>query len=97
MRGAVKAVDAWLDQAIGADRLGPGRRDHLLNEQLKAVRQITPATVLASLATSIIILIVTFGEPAFPLVFIWVMAVCGFLAYCYLRYRTCLLYTSRCV
>ena len=88
MRGAVKAVDAWLDQAIGADRLGPGRRDHLLNEQLKAVRQITPATVLASLATSIIILIVTFGEPAFPLVFIWVMAVCGFLAYCYLRYRT---------
>jgi diguanylate cyclase (GGDEF)-like protein len=87
MRGSIKAADAWLDQLIGASGLGAGQRDHLLTEQLKALRQITPSTILTTLITSIIIVVVTIGEPVFPLVFIWGVAIYGFLGYCYLAYK----------
>jgi diguanylate cyclase (GGDEF)-like protein len=87
MGGVLRAIDAWLDEAIGTHELDPRRREHLLTEQMKALRQITPSTILTSLITSVIIVAVTFGEPVFPLVFIWGVAVYGFLGYCYLRYR----------
>jgi diguanylate cyclase (GGDEF)-like protein/PAS domain S-box-containing protein len=75
MRQALTAIDAWLDDAIGAGGLDPDARANLMREQIKAVLQIAPAGMFASLATAIVIVLVSIGEPIFPVVLVWGIAV----------------------
>jgi len=64
-------LNAWLDRAIGADQLKPAMRAQLVHEQIQGIAQMTPITAVGSVAISVVILALSYGQPLFFAVGAW--------------------------
>jgi diguanylate cyclase (GGDEF)-like protein/PAS domain S-box-containing protein len=68
--GLFSLVNRFVDRAIGAEGLSPVVRQNLLHQQLRSVAEMTPAMLAASVAVSIVFLMMSWGTPRF-----WYLAV----------------------
>ena len=71
MLGVFKAVDTALDRTIGAANLPERVRRRLLAEQHASLLQITPATIVSSSVTTILLLAVCAGTELFTVMLAW--------------------------
>ncbi len=80
-------MGAGIDRAIGASELRPGQRDTLYAHQLRSCLQMAPMLLGASVASSIVLLFVTLGQPAFGATLLWAAVINGVYLYGYLVWR----------
>jgi diguanylate cyclase (GGDEF)-like protein/PAS domain S-box-containing protein len=66
-----RALNMRVDSAIGADRLKPGTRAQLLQEQIQGIAEMTPATAAGALVVSLVLVAIGRGTPALPAVAAW--------------------------
>jgi diguanylate cyclase (GGDEF)-like protein/PAS domain S-box-containing protein len=63
----ISRINGFVDRAIGADGLSAPLREKLLRQQMQSVALMVPALMATSLIVSVVLLVVTWGLPAFGL------------------------------
>ena len=71
----VGRVERSIDRVTGADSLKPHVRQQLLAEHLRVITHMGPLLFVGTLLTSAVFLFVTYGKPAFDVVFWWAIVV----------------------
>jgi diguanylate cyclase (GGDEF)-like protein/PAS domain S-box-containing protein len=66
-----RALNMRVESAIGADRLKPGTRSQLLQEQVQGIAQMTPVTAAGALVVSLVLVAISRGTPALPAIVVW--------------------------